>query len=94
MNKKELIKAVSEESKLSLQQTELVVDAFLDTIKKNMVQKNDIAIAGFGNFTAKIRKARKGRNPSTGTEMLIPEKVVPVFKPGIQLRELVNKKEN
>ncbi len=90
MNKKELIAAVAEKSNLTVAQAEAAVAATFDTMQMALVNQDSIMIAGFGNFATKIRAERKGRNPSTGQEMVIPKAIVPVFKPSTQLKGSVN----
>lgn len=90
MNKKEFIAAVTEKSNLTALQAEAAVAATFDTLQAIMVKDDSIMIAGFGKFATKIRPGRKGRNPSTGQEMVIPKAIVPVFKPSTQLKESVN----
>lgn len=90
MNKKELVAAIAEKSSLTLAQAESALAATFDTIQSAMMGQDTVAIAGFGSFGTKIREERKGRNPSTGKELLIPRAIVPVFKAGTQLKESVN----
>lgn len=90
MNKKELINAIAEKSNLTLTQAQHALAATFDVIQEALIQQNSIAIAGFGSFATKTREERKGRNPSTGEELTIPKAIVPVFKPGPQLKEAVN----
>lgn len=90
MNKKELIAAIAEKSKLTLAQAEMALAATFDTIQTEMVGKGSVMIAGFGNFGTKVREERKGRNPGTGKEIIIPRAIMPVFKAGSQLKESVN----
>jgi len=90
MNKKELIAAIAEKSQLTLTQAEAALAASLETIQNALVEQNAVSIAGFGNFTTKVREERKGRNPGTGKEIVIPRAVMPVFKPSTQLKESVN----
>ena len=54
------------------------------------VKEAKVMIPGFGGFAVKTRAARKGRNPSTGKEMEIPEAKVASFKVSSQLKELIN----
>lgn len=91
MNKKDLVNAVAEKCDLSIAQTDKIVTTLFETIQSAMVEKGNVAIPGFGNFLTKVRAERKGRNPRTGEEMLIPKSTVPVFKPGSHLKESVNK---
>ncbi|MAW64308.1 MAG: hypothetical protein CL473_10060, partial [Acidobacteria bacterium] len=37
------------------------------------------------------REPRKGRNPKTGDRVDVPPKKVPYFKPGKELKELINR---
>ena len=49
-----------------------------------------IEIRGFGSFSINRRPPRVGRNPRSGEQVIIPEKLVPHFKPGKALREAVD----
>ena len=90
MNKKELIAAIAAQADLSVAQIEEAFKATFSTIQKVMTEQGSVAIPGFGSFATKVRAERKGRNPSTGKEILIPRAIVPVFKAGSQLKESVN----
>lgn len=90
MNKKELIEHIADNHNLTKTMVEIVVNATFDTLRDEMVKQETTAIAGFGQFGAKVRAARKGRNPSTGEEIDIPEAVVPTFKAASALKNTVN----
>ena len=68
-------------------------NAIFDTITDALKKQDKVPVPGFGNFSTKVREERKGRNPSTGKEMLIPRSVVVSFKPATQLKEAVNSSE-
>lgn len=89
MNKKELVSAIAEKANLTLSQAEAALAATFDTIQAAMMQDN-VVIAGFGSFGSKVREERKGRNPGTGKEITIPKAIVPVFKAGSKLKEIIN----
>ena len=89
MNKKELIKAVVEATGLPKKDVTTVVDATFDKITEALKNGDKVKLSGFGNFEVRERAARKGRNPQTGEEILIPESKVPAFKPAKLLRETV-----
>jgi DNA-binding protein HU-beta len=93
MNKKELIAVIAEKSNLTHSQAEAAFAATFDTIQAVMIEQGNIAVPGFGSFATKIREERKGRNPATGKEIVIPKAIVPVFKAGTQLKASVNKCE-
>jgi len=88
VNKKELISLIADKSQLTITQAEAALSATFSTIQTAM-QEGGVAIGGFGSFSTKIREERKGRNPATGKEMLIPKTTIPVFKAGAQLKEFV-----
>ena len=64
-----------------------------DTITEELVKQEKIMIPGFGGFSSKVRSERKGRNPSTGKEMVIPKAIVASFKPAAQLKESINQEK-
>jgi integration host factor subunit beta len=66
------------------------VEAILGAIGDALIQGNRVEIRGFGSFTLNHRPPRLGRNPRTGEAVSIPAKWNPHFKPGKELRELVN----
>ena len=53
-----------------------------------------IELRGFGSFRLRQREPRKGRNPKTGDKVDVPPKKVPYFKPGKELKELINRVED
>lgn len=87
MNKVEVIAAVAEKSGLKKKDAEIAVNSFLETIEEALKGGDKVQLIGFGTFETRTRAARTGRNPKTGEEMLIPESVVPAFKPGNKLKE-------
>jgi DNA-binding protein HU-beta len=90
MNKAELIAMITEKCDLTKAQVETAFKATFDAIAEVLSKQDKVTIPGFGGFTSKKRPARKGRNPSTGQEMLIPETVVASFKAAVQLKEIIN----
>ncbi|MFW7381000.1 MAG: HU family DNA-binding protein [Oligoflexus sp.] len=91
MNRAELVEALAKETGHSKAECDRWVGAFIGTVEKNMKKKEGIKLVGFGTFDTSQRKARKGRNPQTGHVIKIPAKTVPVFRPGTQLKQLVDR---
>lgn len=86
--------------RLALKQThlmhkdaELAVKMVLDEIGNALARRDRVEIRGFGSFSLHHRPARIGRNPKTGESVKIPEKRVPHFKPGKEMRERVNQRK-
>ena len=86
MNKQGLIECVAEEIEESKAQAEKIVSAVLNGVKKGLKKDKSVQVIGFGTFSVKNRKARKGRNPKTGQEIDIKASKTVGFKPGKQLK--------
>ncbi|MES2856852.1 MAG: HU family DNA-binding protein, partial [Bdellovibrionota bacterium] len=82
MNKAELIEKVSKRTLLTKVQSESVIDAALEVITKAVAKGDEVKLVGFGTFSRTVRKSRAGRNPKTGTSLVIPAAKVPKFKAG------------
>jgi len=90
MNKAELIERVAERTGKTKKEAGIVVDSVLQSISEALKSGEKVTLIGFGNFEVRERAARTGRNPQTGEEIQIEASKVPAFKPGKQLKELVN----
>ena len=90
MNKAELIDKIAKKTKMTKSQTETVLDATLEVIQKQVSRGSEVKIVGFGTFDQSARKERNGRNPKTGSSILIPASKVPRFRPGKDFKRLVN----
>ncbi|GAB6888262.1 HU family DNA-binding protein [Desulfothermus okinawensis JCM 13304] len=89
MTKADLIAKVAELAEMKKTEAEKAVAACLDAIKEILQNDQKLTITGFGTFEVVQRKERKGRNPQTGEEMIIPAAKVVKFKPGKLLKEAV-----
>ncbi len=89
MTKADLVEGVSAKTGLTRTDVAVVVDGFLDAVKKSLEDGNNIEIRGFGTFKVKQRKARKARNPRTGEEVPVPDRKVPVFRPSNEFKALI-----
>lgn len=69
---------------------EQLVEIIFDSITASLNQGEKIELRGFGSFRVRERNSRKGRNPKTGEAVDIPAKRVAYFKPGKELKELIN----
>lgn len=81
MNKTELINIISRKTDMEFLKAKQLIDTFCDTIMSEVKQGNRVQISGFGTFELRNRKSKKGRNPQTGEQIVIPERSVPFFKP-------------
>ena len=92
MTKSQLISLLANRfSQLVNKDAELSVKIIIDQMGKTLSSKNRIEIRGFGSFNLNYRPARIGRNPKTGDKVNVPEKHVPHFKAGKELKARVDK---
>lgn len=91
MNKAELITSMAEKSKLTKKDAEILLKAFIESVEESLEKGEKVQLVGFGTFETRKRAARVGRNPKTREEITIPESTVPVFKPGKEFKDKVNK---
>lgn len=95
MTKSELIARLAERlnqqgTPLAARDCEFAVKTLLDGMAEALALRSRIEIRGFGTFSLSHRPARVGRNPKSGEQVRVPEKRVPHFKPGKDLRERVD----
>jgi integration host factor subunit beta len=91
MTKAELIEKVLQAADLSKKEAEAAVEAFFDSIIKSLHNGEKVELRGFGSFRLRSRGPRVGRNPKTGEKVQVPAKRIPYFKPGKELKELINR---
>src|SRR5258706_409950 len=87
MTRSDLVAQLAERfSQLTHRDTEFAVKTILDAMSDALARGHRIEIRGFGSFSINRRPPRVGRNPRSGEQVVIPEKLVPHFKPGKALR--------
>lgn len=90
MNKVELVSAMAQNAEMSKVDAEKALKAFIDVVTEEMKKGGKVHLVGFGTFEVSERAARKGRNPQTAEEILIPASKAPKFKAGKALKDIVN----
>lgn len=75
---------------LSHKEAAVIVNTFFDAIADELIAGNKVELRGFGSFKVKERHSRTGRNPKSGAKVTVPKKRVPYFKPGKELRLLID----
>lgn len=92
MTKKELSEKIHRKIGLSKRESAEIVEYFFDLLKNNLGNGDGIKLPRFGSFRVQPRKARKGRNPSTGETIEIGARKAVVFKPSRFLRDAIDSK--
>ncbi len=91
MTRSDLVARLAERfGQLTHRDTESAVKIVLDAMSDALARGHRIEIRGFGSFSINRRPPRVGRNPRSGEQVVVPEKLVPHFKPGKALREAVD----
>jgi len=93
VTKKEIVKAISEETGLTQLEIKRIVQRTFDSIIETLVVEGRVELRNFGVFQVRPRAARKARNPRTGHQVEVPEKFVVTFKPGKEMESLVKSME-
>ncbi len=90
MTKADLIEQVVRVADVSKKHAETIVNTVLSSIVDALRRDDKIELRGFGSFRVRRRRSRQGRNPKTGDRVEVPEKRIPYFKPGKELKDLIN----
>jgi len=85
MNKADLITAMAEKACMTKVDAKAALEAFICAASDALVNGDRLSLIGFGTFSIMNRPARKGRNPRTKKEIMIPAKKVVKFKAGAEL---------
>ena len=91
MNKKKLVKVVSKKTMVTEGDIGIIIDVFLDGVRKSLEKGERVTILNFGSFHVLTRKAREAINPRNRNHIHVPEKKVVKFEPSKKLFDLVNK---
>ena len=91
MTRADLTERVYQAIGMPLRESDVVVRTIFDSIVRALRSGDKVEIRGFGRFHTRQRRGRIGRNPKTGARVEVPPKKIPFFKPGKELRELVER---
>ena len=81
MTKADLVNEISKKTGVEKVVVKEVIEAFMDSVKQALVNKNNVYLRGFGSFIIKKRAKKTARNISKNTTIIIPEHYIPAFKP-------------
>ena len=81
MTKADIVSEIAKSTGVEKVQVQAIVEAFMDSIKTSLTNKNNVYLGGFGSFIVKKRAKKVARNISKNTTITIPEHNIPAFKP-------------
>ena len=91
MTKAVLVEEVAQVTDLTKKHAEVIVETVFRSITDALHRGEKVELRGFGSFRLRQREPRKGRNPKTGDRVDVPPKKVPYFKPGQELKKLIER---
>jgi len=90
LTKVKLVESIQSQTGFTKNKSSEIVETCLEIMKSTLESGEDVMISGFGKFCVKEKKERKGRNPSTGDDMMLTPRKVVTFKCSGKLRERIN----
>lgn len=90
LTKASIIDSIQEELGFPRNECVNLVEDLLEIIKKTLESEEDLLISGFGKFCVQKKNERKGRNPASGEDLMLPRRKVVTFKCSSVLRERVS----
>ena len=81
MTKADIVSEIAKSTGVEKVQVQAIVEAFMDSIKTSLTNKNNVYLRGFGSFIVKKRAKKVARNISKNTTITIPEHNIPAFTP-------------
>lgn len=90
MNKTELVALIAERAGVTQVSAGDVVQAFIDVVTETLAEREEkVVVTGFGTFEVRHRVERRGKNPRTGEEIVVPAQKTPAFRAGKLLKDAV-----
>jgi len=90
LTKSHLVEAIAEQNGFSKKKSSETLETILEILKSTLVSGEDVLISGFGKFCVKEKRARKGRNPATGEDMMLASRRVVTFRCSGKLKDRIN----
>lgn len=90
MNKSELVKVLADTANISSDESSLIVNTVVDSMKTALTNGGRVEIRGFGSFKVKEYGAYAGRNPRTGNNVQVHPKRLPFFRAAKELKDYLN----
>jgi integration host factor subunit alpha len=91
LTKAEIVDSISDQIGFPKNHSFEIIETLLEIMKKTLESGDDVMISNFGKFCVKEKRERRGRNPSTGQEMILKPRKVVTFKCSGTLREKINR---
>ena len=90
LTKADIIESVHNRLGFPKRQSTELMEILIETIKGSLESGEDVLVSGFGKFCVKVKKERRGRNPATGDDLMLPSRKVVLFRCSLKLRDRIN----
>jgi len=90
LTKAHIVDAISDQIGYTKHQSSVMIETLLELIKSSLESGEDVLISRFGKFCVKEKGERRGRNPSTGEDMMMKPRKVVTFRSSGKLRNKIN----
>ena len=90
LTKAQIVESIQNQTGFPRNKSSEIVETLLEIIKSTLASGEDVLVSGFGKFCVNEKKERKGRNPSTGEDMMLAPRKVVTFKCSGKLRDRIN----
>jgi len=90
LTKDKLIIQIQNQINLTKPESRQLIEQLLEIMKTTLANGEDVLISGFGKFSVRNKRSRRGRNPYTKERMILRERKVLVFKTSGVLKEKIN----
>jgi len=91
LTKAQIVEMISENNGFTRNKSVNVLETLIEIIKRDLASGEDVLISGFGKFCVKDKHQRRGRNPSTGEDLMLDSRKVVTFKCSGKLRKAISK---
>jgi integration host factor subunit alpha len=90
LTKAQIVETIQNRTGLTQKRSSEIVETLLEIIKSTLASGEDVLISNFGKFCVNHKKERRGRNPATGEDLMLPSRKIVTFKCSGKLRERAN----
>jgi integration host factor subunit alpha len=90
LTKEEIVETVAKENGFLKNRSTEIVETLIEVIKRSLISGDEVMVSGFGKFSVRAKKGRKGRNPYTGESLMLEPRRVVTFHCSGKLRKKIN----
>jgi integration host factor subunit alpha len=91
LTKAQIVEMIADQNGFAKNKSIEIIENLLEIIKRTLESGEDVLVSGFGKFCVKNKGKRRGRNPATGSDLMLSARKVVTFKCSGKLRGKVNR---